>query len=108
MTENEVYDKYLADEEYDLDNATAYAYSYFAGWNEALKRASTLLANHIRPTAYWKEEVVSGRTGDGRTFDYTVTVCSNCMTHMTGNHPNFCDYCGADMRVKDELKTNRG
>ena len=104
MNKNEVYDKYLADEEYNLDNATANVYSYFAGWNEALKRASTLLASHISPTAYWKEAVVSGRTGDGRTFDYTLTVCSNCMTPMTGNRPNFCDFCGADMRVKTEIE----
>ena len=55
MTEQETYDKFFADEEYDLEKCTVVAYSYWSGWNSALKRASRIVRDEVRPHGKWEE-----------------------------------------------------
>lgn len=94
MTANEVYDKFFADEEYDLEKCTVVAYSYWSGWNSALKRASIVVRDEIRPQGEW---IIHSHS--------MIMRCSLC-----GNEENakevgtinpdkhFCFNCGADMR----------
>lgn len=84
MTDYEIYDKFFADEEYDLEKCTVAAYSYWSGWNSGLKRASILIRNEIRPKGHWI------RRPQGH------YVCSLCEKGMYKS--DFCPSCGADMR----------
>lgn len=93
MTEQETYDKFFADEEYDLEKCTVVAYSYWSGWNSALKRASRIVHDEIRPQGEWIKWNFRtvGPLGD---WDYK---CSNCEKVYYGEY-NFCPNCGADMK----------
>lgn len=96
MTANEVYDKFFADEEYDLEKCTVVAYSYWSGWNSALKRASIVVRDEIRPQGEWiivKDE----KWGDN-------VKCPFCGKELAGTDLNFCCKCGADMRKPNYLK----
>lgn len=94
MTEQETYDKFFADEEYDLEKCTVVAYSYWSGWNSALKRASRIVHDEIRPQGEWI---------DVKNIPYLAN-CSNCGyqmdTHEEHGYFSYCPYCGADMGGK--------
>lgn len=88
MTEQETYDKFFADEEYDLEKCTVVAYSYWSGWNSALKRAAILISDEIRPQGKWilnKDE------------NPECPFCHHSFTYWG----NFCSNCGSDMRKGD-------
>lgn len=88
MTDYEVFDKFFADEEYELENAPSELYSYRSGWNTALKRASIVIRDEIRPQGEWvlnKDE---------------NPECPFCHCSFT-YWGNFCSNCGADMRKGD-------
>ena len=90
MTSQEIYDQYFSDEEYDLYNAPIDVYSYRSGWNEALKRASIVIRDEIRPQGKWiivKDE----KYGDN-------VKCPFCCKELAGTDLNFCVKCGADLR----------
>ena len=93
MTDTEVYDKFFADEEYELENAPAELYSYRSGWNTALKRASIVIRKEIRPQGEWIKWNFKtfGAMGD---WEYK---CSNC-EKVYGGEYNFCPNCGSGMR----------
>ena len=96
MTNTEVYDKFFIDEEYELQNAPADTYSYRSGWNNALKRASIIISNDIRPQGEW---IIDGH-------HIRCNKCNEyiCNTDREGNKipNNFCPNCGADMRGNQE------
>ena len=56
-----------------------------------------------RPQGAWIDIEKQGRTGDGRTFSYPITVCSICKEN-TGELYNFCPNCGAKMISESEDK----
>lgn len=85
MTNTEVYDKFFVDEEYELQNAPTDTYSYRSGWNNALKRASIIVCNEIRPKGKWIED--SGNI-----------ACSKCHTIWLYRRTDYCPNCGAEMR----------
>lgn len=90
MTDTEVYDKFFIDETYELGYAPADRYSYRSGWNDALKRASIIVRNEIRPQGEWiivKDE----KYGDN-------VKCPFCGKELAGTDLNFCCKCGAKMR----------
>lgn len=91
MTDYEVYDKFFADEEYELENAPSELYSYRSGWNTALKRASIVIRKEIRPQGEWIDHWNEG-----------YVECPFCHKPITGGDLNFCVKCGADMRGKEE------
>lgn len=88
MTDYEVYDKFFADEEYELENAPQYEYSYRNGWNNGLKRAAILVRDEIRPQGEW------GKHGE----------CPFCSYIRQWDDDKFCGNCGADLRK--EIRTN--
>lgn len=89
VTDTEVYDKFFADEEYYLEVSSADTYSYRSGWNNALKRASRVIHNEIRPDGEWiivKDE------------KYGNSVkCPFCGKQIAGTDLNFCCKCGAKL-----------
>ena len=92
MTDYEVYDIFFSDEEYELENAPSELYSYRSGWNAALKRASIVIRNEIRPQGAW---IIDGHhIRCNRCNEYS------CNTDREGNKipDNFCPHCGANMR----------
>lgn len=97
MTEQEIYDEFLADEEYDLENVSAYEYSYWSGWNNGLKRAAILLRNKIRPQSEWIP--VSERLPEQANQSYLVTVdygdglISSCQRFFFGEGIGWNDDC---------------
>ncbi len=90
MTAEEVYDKFFSDEEYDLENTPTELYSYRSGWNTALKRASIVIRNDIRPQGEWIID------------NWGMYHCNHCMKEKQQLFNNFCSFCGADMRGKEE------
>ena len=50
-----------------------------------------------RPQGEWIDINKQGKTGDGRTFTFPITICSVCKK-TTGELYNFCPNCGAEMR----------
>lgn len=48
MNSDEVYKEYFEDEEYDLSESPYETYSYQAGWNFGLKRASIIIASTMK------------------------------------------------------------
>ena len=104
MTEYEVYDKFFSDEEYELEVSPAETYSYCSGWNNALKRASIVVRNEIRPQGEWiiiKDE----RYGDN-------VKCPFCEKELAGTDLNFCCKCGAKLigseKMNDEADMRGG
>lgn len=98
MTAYEVYDKFFADEEYDLENASSELYSYRSGWNTALKRASIVIRDEIRPQGEW---IIHPHS--------MIMKCSLCGHEENAKDvgtinpdKHFCSNCGADMRGKEE------
>lgn len=92
MTNTEVYDEFFVDEEYELQNAPTDTYSYRSGWNNALKRASIIVRNEIRPKGKWID----------RMADKGYVECPFCHKQITGGDLNFCVKCGADMREEGD------
>lgn len=92
MTDYEIYDKFFADEEYDLEKCTVVAYSYWSGWNSGLKRASILIRNEIRPHGKW-----INHSEESFLWRNECPICNK----RSSNDANFCQYCGADMRKGD-------
>ena len=91
MTDYEVYDKFFSDEEYELENAPAELYSYRSGWNTALKRASIVIRDEIRPHGEWIDH-----------WDNGYVECPFCHKQITGGDLNFCVKCGADLRGEEK------
>lgn len=56
----------------------------------------------LRPQGEWKTITQQGRSGDGRTFDYEIVVCSECGEAPDALGEKFCPNCGADMRKGDD------
>lgn len=94
MREQEVYDKFFIDEEYELENAPTETYSYQSGWNNALKRASIIIRNEIRPQGKWNY-IQAG-----------MAVCPFCGASPHKDYKNFCPKCGARMEEEDESNNN--
>ncbi len=46
---------------------------------------------------YWKTIEKQGRTGDGRTFTFEITVCSVCGKECGSYDYLYCPYCGTKM-----------
>lgn len=86
MTNEEVYDKFFMDEEFDLEDAPSDTYSYRGGWNNALKRASIVIRDEIRP--HGKKECKQ---------PYGWQYCSEC-GNVLEPQDKFCWFCGADLR----------
>lgn len=96
MTDYEVYDKFFADEEYELENAPGYEYSYRNGWNNGLKRASILISDEIRPHGEWQYTTHHARR---------YRICPFCKCEKEDDRSAgwfYCWHCGADMRGKEE------
>lgn len=90
MTDYEVYDKFFADEEYELENAPTETYSYRSGWNNGLKRAAILISDEVRPQGEWIDH-------SSENLLWGHNECPFC--HKRSNRDaSYCQYCGADMR----------
>lgn len=95
MTDTEVYDGFFADEEYYLEVSPADVYSYRSGWNNALKRASIIVRNEIKPKGEWiivKDE----KWGDN-------VKCPFCGKELAGTDLNFCCKCGAHLVGSEKM-----
>ena len=88
MTDEEVYEEYLSDEEYDLDNAPDDVRSYRAGWNDGMRRASILLYNKIYDKGEWIK--------DGYAEGYARCSICNSICEID----NFCGHCGSRMQER--------
>lgn len=95
MIDDEVFEKFLMDEEFDLENAPREEYSFRAGWNVGMKRAAILLASEIRPQGEWiivKDE----KYGDN-------VKCPFCGKELAGTDLNFCCKCGAKLIGSEKM-----
>lgn len=76
-----------------IDNApTVCNDNYSMGYQDGVKKVLS-----ERPTGKWIEHYDSS---DG----FTWLTCSRCMFKAYEDDYKFCPNCGADMRVKDELR----
>ena len=103
MTPQEVYDEFLIDEEYELENSPKELYSYRSGWNDGMKRAAIKLRDKFRSTTDGQQTgkwIRTGCIGDGNSH----FECSNCHTgdvQADGLEVPYCWYCGAKMKKGD-------
>ena len=93
MKSEEVYKEYFEDEEHDLSESPYETYSYQAGWNFGLRRASVIIADKIRPNGKWIKP-------SNRSIKSYQRICNRCHNIAyfcgKGNYPN-CPYCLAEM-----------
>lgn len=115
-TEKDLED-YLLEEEHDLSEKSPELYSYYAGWNNALKRAFVLTKGLIRPQSVWiwHEEWTPSSPSGPAECDSAGWVCNNCGQYPTEDYvdlwddpdkkPNmkFCPNCGAAIRDEAEI-----
>lgn len=102
MTDREVYDKYFIDEEYELETAPSDVYSYRIGWNAALKRASIIMRDEVRPKGYW---IVTAEDTEG-IHRIQCPFCkyekgtdfASLITVTFEKFPPFCEKCGAALQ----------